>query len=212
MSYTKIKTPLAGFRHSLFIRLLQPSLGGGLAALVFAAAVLIIGRLPSLAQRLNALYIPQAINNLQHDIGRVIISLLTHSLHGYADNFFLVFFWIIVGIIMYSLLRGLASIFLDLETSLEERDYLWPAHTDPNKALRVFIGKLGFRVAVFILLAVYSLAVIPKVLHNLNNLLNTSRPGQNLAWHSLLFLAITWLLAQVFVVFLRLLALRPRLF
>jgi hypothetical protein len=202
----------AGFRHSLLIQLIQPSIGGGLTGLVFAAVVVIIGRLPSLDENLNKLYIPQAIDNIRHDIGHIIVGLLTHSLHGYANNFFLVLFWVIVGIIMYSLLRGLASIFLDLETSLEERDYLWPAYSDPNKDLRVFIGKASFRLAVFILVLVYCLTVVPRVLHGLNNLLDRGGDGPRTSLHVLFFLAIAWLLAQGFVVLLRLLALRPRLF
>ena len=158
------------------------------------------------------LYIPQAVNNLRHDIGQDIVSLLTHSLHGYADNFFLVLFWVVVGIIIYCLLRGLANIFLDLETSLEERNYLWPTYADRNKELRTFITKFGFRLAIFILLLVYSLIVVPKVLHGLNNLLNQGGDEVRTGLHSLLFLAIAWLLAQIFVILLRLLALRPRLF
>jgi hypothetical protein len=196
----------------LCIQLLQPSIGGGLSALVFAVAILIIGRLPSLSHKLDALYIPQAIDNIKHDIGHAILVLLTHSLHGYADNFFLVLFWIIIGIIMYSLLRGLAAMFLDLETSLEERDFLWPTYADPNKELRAFIGRAGFRLAVLILLLVYALTVMPKVLHGLNNLLDHGGNRLQTGLHALWFLAIAWLLAQMFVVLLRLLVLRLRLF
>jgi hypothetical protein len=193
------------------LQIIMPSMGGSLAALAFGIGALIIGQLPSFRQKLDASYIPQAISNLQHSIGHAIISLLTHSLHGYADNLFLVLFWVIIGIVIYSLLRGMGSIFLDLEEDLEERAYLWPSYADRNKHLRMFGVKLGFRVAIIILLLLYGLVLVPKILHHLNNQLN-GRDSLHTALHSLLYLAIAGLLAQIFIILLRLLVLRPRLF
>jgi hypothetical protein len=206
---TQLKTR---FKHSLLIQLLEPTLGGSLLALAFAMVALIGGRLPRVSHQLNELYIPQAIDNIKHQAGHAIISLLTHSLHGYANNFFLVLFWVIMGVIIYSLIHGLGKIFVDLEENLAERNYLWPTYADRNQHLAIFITKTGFRIAIFILLAVYTLALVPKELHGLNNFLDHSGTGTPLALHSLLFLAAAWLLSHVFIVLLRLITLRTRLF
>ncbi len=202
----------ARFKHSLLIQLLTPSLGGSVLATAFAVIALLIGRLPSFSHDLDALYLPQAIDNIKHGIGHTIISLLTHSLHGYANNFFLVVFWVVVGIIIYSLLHGLGNIFVDLEENLEERNYLWPEYADRNRHLAIFITKTSFRIAMFILGAVYTLALMPRLLHSLNNVVNRGGGTVNVLWHYALFLAIAWLLAHILIVILRLLTLRTRLF
>jgi hypothetical protein len=205
-------TQLGRFKHSVLIEILQPTWGGSLAAAAFAIIMLLIGRLPHLSHQLNELYIPQAINNVQHDIGRDIVSLLTRGLHGYANDVLLVGFWVVVGIIIYSLLHGLGSIFLDLEESLEERNYLWPAYADRNKELRAFITKLGFRLAILILLILYVFVVMRRSMHHLNHVLDQDVSTEHLFVHYLIFMIGAWLLAQGFVILIRLLALRPRLF
>lgn len=200
------------FHHSLLLQILQPSLGGSSLALVFAVAALIIGRLPSLSHRLNELYIPQAIDAIKHDIGHGIITLLTHSLHGYANNFLLILFWVVVGIIIYSLLHGLGNIFVDLEENLQERNYLWPSYADRNRHMAIFITKTGFRVAIFILLMVYALILMPKGLHRLNGVVDRGGDTINVVIHYALFLGGSWLLMHGLIIFLRLLLLKTRVF
>ncbi|HSW85398.1 MAG TPA: hypothetical protein VLF79_02170 [Candidatus Saccharimonadales bacterium] len=200
------------FQHSLLVQLLQPSMGGGLAALGFAFLTLIIGRLPSLSKSLYNLYIPQAIHNIESDVGHSTVNLLTHHFHGYADNSLLILFWVLTGIVIYSLLHGLGGMFIDLEEDIEERRYLWPSYANRNSHLILFITKLGFRIAILIMLTLYTLIGIPKIIHSLNNNLDKGGTFATQFYHYALFIVVAWLLAQGFIVLLRFLTLRVRLF
>lgn len=198
--------------HSLLIQTLSPSLGGSVSALIFAVIALVAGRLSGLSAKLNALYIPQAFSSIERGTWQTITGLLHNSLHGYADNLLLVLFWALIGIGAYCLVHGLGNIFLDFEESLEERNYLWPAATDHNKVLVTFLTRLGFRSATLIVLLVYIFAIAPKIFNALDQMLNVNRPRLTMTVYYLVFLMAAWLVAQAFIVLVRLTALRTRLF
>ncbi|HSW36816.1 MAG TPA: hypothetical protein VLG37_00400 [Candidatus Saccharimonadales bacterium] len=150
-----------------------------------------------------------------------LASRFTNFLTGFMTNFFgeragsivLGIFWGVVGLFVYIMVLGVAILIRDVDEALEEREFVWPKGSDPNKPLEDFLARGFFQIAVAVLLVAYVAHIAPFI----QDFLTVKYPaGQSLlnlaAIKSLLeFTLVEMLALHIGTILLRLTILRRRL-
>lgn len=128
---------------------------------------------------------------------------------GRTETVVVALFWAGVGLAVYVLLHGVSKTVFELGQSINERRYVWPQGTDRNSPLKRQVQQVLFRVAVAVLALVWFLQPLARVLDGpvFVEQFSTQPLLESVAWFVGIVLAL-----HVFIILLRLLMLRRRLF
>jgi hypothetical protein len=189
-----------------FLSLLTPS-GIGLVLYIFVSGtVIFMHQIPQIEQYME---IPRNFS-----LFRLITGWLDHLLNGSigearTQTLVVGLFWALVGLGVYLFLQGIARFITEFSEGLDEREYLWPKGVDRNRGVVEAMRRTMFRILAFIGLIVVIFGPLERVLSGpiLEVFLGPSPIVRLGGW----FIA-SCLTMHIFVVLLRLVVLRPRLF
>lgn len=175
----------------------------GAVLYTFVAGLIIVLNQFSFIQQY--LQIPQSVNFLRmflNWLDRTVTALLGDTR---TEAVVVGLFWAVVGLCVYVFLRGIARFISELEEGVEESHYLWPRGVSHYQALKHATEDVIGRIVAFI-------GLLIMIFGPLNHLLNRSVYGLAGVEKYIVWFVLIWLSLHVCVVFMRLVAMRARLF
>ncbi|HUC87997.1 MAG TPA: hypothetical protein VMR95_02515 [Candidatus Binatia bacterium] len=194
-------------KTKVFVRLLSPS-ATGLVLYAIVAFLITVVQVIYLSSKLNNLQ--QGVRSTFHLFGSWFINLVGSNR---VNSLAIYIFWLAAGVVVWFILKAAASNVNELIDDLNLRKYIWPKQAEHNRPLIGFIEHSLFRLAILIVLLFY----IQRVVGNLFGLFTNGSP--HISWINnhiaveAAFIFLSWVVVlHGFVILLRLIALKTRLF
>lgn len=171
-----------------------------------AGLIMVLHQFSSIQQYLG---LPRNIQFAQFVKDTLDVVLNSSLGQGKTEVFVVGFFWALVGLGVYVFLRGVAKAMFDLGESLDQRGFVWPKGTNRYRPLLETLQRLVFRFVITLLILFWLLQPLARVLDGpvFASALASSNILLYVVWAAVMVLSF-----HVFIILVRLFALRARLF